>query len=102
MWLPPRPLSPATAMRMVSFAPRTLPDDLVPAMVTVAAVASVYLRNERRDTRGIEKPPGAGWEEVRASRNDTRPRRTGQTRFRATDTASVSEPPTRGRGEALE
>ena len=35
---PPRPLSPATATRMVSLAPRTLPDDLVPAMVTVAAV----------------------------------------------------------------
>src|SRR5262249_2438380 len=63
-WEPARPLSPATATRTVSLAPSTRPDDLVPAMVTVAAVARVDFKNERRVTRAIEKPPAAegGWE----------------------------------------
>src|SRR5437763_17196246 len=39
------------ATRTVSFAPSTLPDDLVPAMVMVAAVASVDLKSERRFRR---------------------------------------------------
>ena len=42
---PPRPLMPATATRMVSLAPRTLPDDFVPAMTKagVNALAAVGL-----------------------------------------------------------
>src|SRR5262245_26591568 len=52
-WAPPRPLRPATPMRITSLAPRTLPDDLVPAIVTVAAAASVLFRNLRRVRRDI-------------------------------------------------
>src|ERR1700722_6837229 len=38
-WALPRPFKPATAMRIASLAPRTRPDDLVPAMVIVAIAA---------------------------------------------------------------
>src|SRR4051794_22584214 len=48
---PPRPLSPAMPMRTVSFAPSTLPDDLVPATVMVAAAASDDSRKRRRVRR---------------------------------------------------
>ena len=42
---------PATAMRIVSLAPSTLPDDLVPEMVNVAAAkpaTAARFRNSRR------------------------------------------------------
>ena len=50
MWSWPRPWMPATATRMVSLAPITRPDDLVPAMVTSgkAAAAAAPLRKLRR------------------------------------------------------
>ena len=52
MWPPPRPWIPATAMRIVSLAPSTLPDDLVPATVNVApmpaAPAAARFKNVRR------------------------------------------------------
>src|SRR4051794_1804868 len=48
-WEPPRPFRPATAIRTVLLAPRTRPEDLVPAMVIAPAAASVVLRKERRD-----------------------------------------------------
>src|SRR5262245_6535998 len=48
VWAVPRSFRPATAIRTASLAPSTLPDDLVPAMVTVAAVASVALKKRRR------------------------------------------------------
>src|SRR5262245_25410726 len=52
MWAFPCPWIPATPTRIVSLAPRTLPDDLVPAMVTsgnaVLAAAAVS-RKPRRD-----------------------------------------------------
>src|SRR3954447_13545166 len=54
-WAPPRPLRPATARRTVSLEPSTLPDDLVPAMVTVAAAARVPTKS-RRLRRGIATP----------------------------------------------
>src|SRR4029077_21018786 len=44
----PRPWRPATPMWIVSFAPKTRPDDLVPATVTVAAAARVFLIKLRR------------------------------------------------------
>src|SRR6516162_5757230 len=47
-WLPPRPLRPATPTRMASLAPSTRPEDLVPAMVMLAAAASVLFRKRRR------------------------------------------------------
>src|SRR6266545_330502 len=55
-WEPPRPLSPATPMRMASLAPTTWPLDLVPAMVMVAAAARVDLRKSRRFWRVIRGP----------------------------------------------
>src|SRR5436190_819641 len=54
MWSAPRPFSPATAMRTVSLAPRTRPDDLVPAMVT-SAPAPAALRKSRRLDSGMER-----------------------------------------------
>src|SRR5687767_6690919 len=48
MWPFPWPLMPQTPMRMASLAPRTRPDDLVPAMVTAAADARVVLKKSRR------------------------------------------------------
>src|SRR4051794_30051886 len=56
-WLPPRPLSPATAMRTVSLAPRTRPADLVPAAVARAPAAAA-LRKSRRG--GLVRGAGAG------------------------------------------
>src|SRR5262245_55843728 len=47
---------PAQPTRMTSLAPRTRPDDLVPAMVTVAATARRFM-NERRETRAIWQTP---------------------------------------------
>src|SRR5215831_10779085 len=47
---------PATPTRMASFAPRTRPDDLVPAIVTVAAAANAWLRKFRRVTCFMERP----------------------------------------------
>src|SRR5438045_7170888 len=47
---------PAMPTRMVSLAPITLPDDLVPAMVMAPAAASVCWRNERRVNRDIVYP----------------------------------------------
>src|SRR5262245_6812400 len=44
---------PATPTRITSLAPRTWPDDFVPAMVTVAAAASVCLMKPRRVIRGM-------------------------------------------------
>src|SRR5437868_11218411 len=38
---------------MVSLAPSTLPEDLVPAMVTVAAAARLLCRKRRRVRRGM-------------------------------------------------
>src|SRR5262245_12979028 len=43
-------------MRMVSLAPRTRPDDLVPAIVTLAAAASVDCKNLRRVKRDMAAP----------------------------------------------
>src|SRR5690242_8112380 len=60
MWSPPRPCSPATPRRIVSLAPSTRPDDLVPAMVTVAAAARVRRRNWRRLKRDIRSPEHLG------------------------------------------
>src|SRR5438067_8124065 len=57
-WAPPRPLRPATPTRMVSLAPSTRPDDFVPAMVMVAAVARALLRNVRRLWRVMAGPFG--------------------------------------------
>src|SRR3954453_14491052 len=54
---PPRPFRPATPIRMTSLAPTTWPDDLVPAMVMVAAVARVVFRKSRRVCRVMEAPP---------------------------------------------
>src|SRR6266852_1157923 len=51
---------PATPTRMTSFAPSTRPDDLVPAMVTVAAAASVWLRKLRRVIWFMELPSALG------------------------------------------
>src|SRR5438445_8901488 len=53
---PPRLLRPATPMRTVSLAPSTLPEDLVPATVMVAALASEEARNRRR-VRRMGGPP---------------------------------------------
>src|SRR5579871_5772208 len=52
-WEPPRPLRPATPMRITSLAPSTRPEDLVPAMVTLAAAASVFFRKLRRVSRDM-------------------------------------------------
>src|SRR5262249_13827758 len=51
MWAPPRPWMPATATRTASLAPRTRPEDLVPATATrgnAAAAAAASWRNPRR------------------------------------------------------
>src|SRR5438874_10649374 len=79
-WLPPRPLRPATAMRTVSLAPRTRPEDLVPAMVT-RAPAPAALRKSRRVVSGMERGPfvlanagRAGWL-LRYHRGRERPRK---------------------------
>src|SRR5688572_19354882 len=64
VWLCPRPLSPATAIRMRSLAPSTLGADLVPAIVMVAAVASDFWRKLRRETRVMERLRQRGREEV--------------------------------------
>src|SRR6185437_8471629 len=55
-WEPPRPFNPATPTRTVSLAPSTLPDDLVPATVMVAAAARDDSRKRRRvrRMRGLE------------------------------------------------
>src|SRR5213075_3087991 len=52
IWLPPRLPEPATPMRSVSFAPITLPDAFVPAMVNsgnAALTAAAPRRNLRRE-----------------------------------------------------
>src|SRR5437870_2767912 len=53
---PPRPLRPATPIRIVSLAPSTLPDDLVPAMVIVAAAARVPFKKLRRFSNDMRVP----------------------------------------------
>src|SRR5262249_7970576 len=51
MWAFPCPWIPATPTRIVSLAPSTRPDDLVPAMVTSgnAALAAAVPRKSRRE-----------------------------------------------------
>ena len=48
----PRPLMPATAMRMRSLAPRTLPEAFVPATVNAAARPPAAARSENRGGYG--------------------------------------------------
>src|SRR5580765_4574005 len=54
----PRPLRPATAMRIMSLAPRTCPDDFVPATVMVAIAAIEPLTNCRRVNLVMAATPG--------------------------------------------
>jgi len=58
-----RPCTPAMATRMVSLAPITLPDDLVPAMVNVAPAAQRdCFKNVRREERlAMAGSYGQGW-----------------------------------------
>src|SRR5205823_14961875 len=63
-------------MRMVSLAPNTLADDLVPAIVTVAAVARVDFRNDRRFGRVMGRTSAAAGREGEGNRSVERyPRR---------------------------
>ena len=52
MWALPRPLMPATPTRMVSLAPSTRPEDLVPAIVNsgkTGLAAAAVPRKPRRE-----------------------------------------------------
>src|SRR5437588_606413 len=62
MWALPWPWMPATPTRIVSLAPSTRPDDLVPAIVNDAAPARVPLRNLRRVGCLMGTSPEAGEE----------------------------------------
>src|SRR3972149_4234947 len=69
IWLPPRPLMPATHTRIVSLAPSTRPEAWVPAIVnqvaTPALAAALFLRNSRRVWRDMRALLGGkrvrGW-----------------------------------------
>src|SRR5688572_21802044 len=56
MWLVPRPLTPATAIRNRSLAPITRPEARVPISSSEAPVAAVPCRKRRRLVRGIVVP----------------------------------------------